>query len=319
MKLGINTDKLEKKRRKKKMKQNKYTPKPISARKFKTEIIPIIMEKFETLQYNIGDLHDKIRSTIGLKKERSQYHYNPFNKFNLNYYDSGLYFDNLLIQFDVDFLLDFKQSPIIKNELHISEDIVFFSMYQEESSSEFYLRNFSRYGNPYLKHLFNVFENFANVLTKCYNEEENEYIINNLNYLDLIDATDKLNDFCVNDYSKDDLKSDNNIEMIHESYLHELSSNSGLNTTIMFKLHSLNQNNPVSIFKISIHTESYRPQSYIKLFVWSEATKSWNILLAPTFDQFGLNPAQLTSINKPTRKYADKIIKFCIDFSQNFI
>lgn len=300
------------------MKQEKLISKPISARKFKTEIIPIIMEKFETLEHNVGDLHNTICAAVGLKKERNQYQYNPYNPFNLNYHDHGLYFENLLVQFDIDFLLDFKQSPIIKNELHLSGDLVFFAMHEEESSSEFYLRNFSRYGNPYLKQFFKVFENFANILTKCYNEEENEYIINNLNYLELIDATDKLNDFCVN-CSKDDLKSDNNIEMVYESYLQELSSNSGLDTTIVFKLHSLKENNPVSIFKISIHTESYKFQSYINLRIWSPTQKQWNTLLVPTFDQFGLNPTQLTSINKPNRKYVDKIIKFGIDFSQNFI
>jgi len=300
------------------MKQEKLISKPISAKKFKNEVIPVLMEKMETLQHNIGDLHNIIASAVGLKKERTYNSYNPFNQFNLNYYDSGLYFDNLLIQFDVDFLSDFKRSPIIKNELHLSGDLVFFAMHEEELSSEFYLRNFSRYGNPFLKNLFKLFENFAKILTNCYNDEKEKYIINNLNYLDLIDATDKLNDFCIN-CSKDDLKSDNNVEMIYESYLRELSSNSGLDTTIVFKLHSLNQNNPVSIFKISIHTESYRHQSYIKLFIWSEATKSWNILLVPTFEHFGLNPTHLTTIHKPTRKYVDKIIKFCIDFSQNFI
>ncbi len=300
------------------MKQEKLISKPISAKKFKNEVIPVLMEKMETLQHNIGDLHNTIASAVGLKKERTYNSYNPFNQFNLNYYDSGLYFDNLLIQFDVDFLSDFKQSPIIKNELHLSGDLVFFAMHEEELSSEFYLRNFSRYGNPFFKNLFKLFENFAKILTNCYNDEKGKYIINNLNYLDLIDATDKLNDFCVN-CSKDDLKSDNNVEMIYESYLRELSSNSGLDTTIVFKLHSLNQNNPVSLFKISIHTESYRYQSYIKLFVWSEATKSWNILLVPTFEHFGLNPTHLTTIHKPARKYVDKIIKFCIDFSQNFI
>lgn len=300
------------------MKQEKLISKPISARKFKTEIIPIIMEKFETLQHNVGNLHNTITSAVGSKKERNQYQYNPFNPFNLNYYDSGLYFDNLLIQFDVDFLSDFKQSPIIKNELHLSGDLVFFAIHEEESSSEFYLRNFSRYGNPFFKKLFKLFENFDKILTNCYNDEKEKYIINNLNYLDLIDATDKLNDFCVN-CSKDDLKSDNNIEMVYESYLREFNSNSGLDTTIVFKLHSLNLNDPVSIFKISIHTESYRHQSYIKLFVWSPTQKQWNTLLVPTFDQFGLNPTQLTSINKPNRKYVDKIIKFGIDFSQNFI
>lgn len=300
------------------MKQEKLISKPISAKKFKNEVIPVLMEKMETLQHNIGNLHNTIASAVGLKKERTYNQYNPFNQFNLNYYDSGLYFDNLLIQFDVDFLSNFKQSPIIKNELYLSGDLVFFIMHEEELSSEFFLRNFSRYGNPFLKNLFKLFGNFAKILTNCYDDEKEKYIINNLNYLDLIDATDKLNDFCVN-CSKDDLKSDNKVEMIYESYLRELSSNSGLDTTIVFKLHSLNQNNPVSIFKISIHTESYRQQSYIKLFVWSEATKSWNVLLVPTFEQFGLNPIHLTTIHKPARKYVDKIIKFCIDFSQNFI
>jgi hypothetical protein len=229
----------------------KKTPKPISAKKFGLDIIPIIFNKMEELQDNVIKLHNVIEAAVGLKKERTYNSYNPFNQFNLNYYDSGLYFDNLLIQFDVDFLSDFKRSPIIKNELHLSGDLVFFAMYEEELSSEFYLRNFSRYGNPFFKNLFKLFENFAKILTNCYNDEKEKYIINNLNYLDLIDATDKLNDFCVN-CSKDDLKSDNNVEMIYESYLRELSSNSGLDTTIVFKLHSLNQNNPVSIFKISI-------------------------------------------------------------------
>ena len=300
------------------MKQEKLIPKQITAKKFKTEIVPIIMEKFQTLQHNVGNLHNTMSSAIGAKKERDLLSHNPYNPYNLNYCDGGLYFENLFVQFDIDFLNNFNQSPIIKNELHISGDIVFFAMFEESLSSGYHYRQFARTGNKVLKKLFELFEHFSNAIIKGFNDESNSYIINNLNYLELIDATDKLNDFCVN-CSKDDLKSDNNIEMVYESYLQELSSNSGLDTTIVFKLHSLKENNPVTIFKISIHTESYKFQSYIKLLIWSPTQRQWNTLLVPTFDQFGLNPTQLTSINKPNRKYVDKIIKFGIDFSQNFI
>jgi hypothetical protein len=87
----------------------KKTPKPISAKKFGLDIIPIIFNKMEELQENVIKLHNVIEAAVGLKKERTYNSYNPFNQFNLNYYDSGLYFDNLLIQFDVDFT---KEIPI---------------------------------------------------------------------------------------------------------------------------------------------------------------------------------------------------------------
>lgn len=305
-----------------KMKQDKI-PKPISAKKFKNEVIPVILEKFETLQHNICYIHDVIKSAVGDKEERKPYRYNPFNRFNLNHYDNGsLIFENLAVQFDIDFLQDLRQSPIIRNELHLSPEIVFFAMFVEENSSEFYWRQYRSYGSKPLRNLFRVFDQFIECLSACYKEYtlgRDSYVITNTNYLDLMAALDNLNKFCMERSTKDDWKSDNNVEMVYETYLNQLSSNHGLDTTIIYNLHKLGNENPVSRFKIAIHTESYSFQSYIKLFIWSEVQKQWNILLVPTFEQFCLDPTRLTSINKPDRKYVDKIIKFCIGFSQNFI
>lgn len=300
------------------MKQEKLIPKPISAKRFKTEVIPVLLKKMESLQDNNEVLHSTILSAVGSKKQREKHYYNPYNPFNINYCDGGVYFENLLIQFDIDFLTTLNRSPIIKNELHLSDDIVFFAMHEEEGCSEYYLRNFLRQGNSTFKRLFKLFDQLSSALTKCFNSDTNSYVINNLNYLDLLNSIDELNTFYIN-CSKDDFMSENKVEMIYESYLREISTNSGLDTTIIFKLHSLEESNPSSTFKIVIHTESYSNQSYIKLFIWSETQKQWNILLVPSFKQFDLNPTHLTTIHKPTRNYVDKIIRFCIDFSHSFI
>lgn len=316
------------------MKQDKI-PKPISAKKFKSEVIPVILEKFETLQHNICYLHEVIKSAVGDKEEKdpsiynglntlnlNQYGNNPFNRFNLNHYGNGsLIFENLAVQFDIDFLSNLRQSPIIRNELHLSPEIVFFAMFVEENTSEFYSRQFRSYGSKPLRNLFRVFDQFIEYLSACYREYtlgKDSYVITNTNYLDLMVALDNLNKFCM-ESTKDDWKSNNNVEMVYESYLKQLSSNHGLDTTIIYNLHKLDNENPISRFKIAIHTESYSFQSYIKLFIWSEVQKQWNILLVPTFEQFCLDPTRLTSIQNPDRKYVDKIIKFCIGFSQNFI
>lgn len=291
----------------------------ISVKKFKSEIIPIILEKMETLQVNIGYLHDTIKSAVGEREERDPFTYNPNNQYNLNYYKHGdLFYENLCFQFDVDFLTTLKQSPVIKNELHLSEEIVFFILMVDENNSEYFSRQFKSYGNKTVKKLFKLFEKFIECINVCYQEDKCTYIVNNTNYLGLIESMDNLIDFCKNS-SKKDWISTNNIEMIHESYLNELSSNSGLDTTIIYRLHKLDDKNPITRFKIAIHTESYSFQSYIKLFIWSESLKQWNILLVPTFKQFHLNPTELTSMRKPDRKYVDNIIKYCIEFSQNFI
>jgi hypothetical protein len=299
------------------MKQD-ITPKQISSKKFKDEMIPIILEKLETLQHNVGDLHNKIGSAVGLKKEsREPYTYNPFNKFKLNYYEDGLFFDNIFIQFDIDFLSIIKESPIIKDELYLSNDMVFFATCEESASSEFYIRNFSKYGHPTIKELFKRFDSLQEVMGDLHNEEKGSYVINNLNYFKLIDSIDKFNSFCLS-VTKEDLISNNNIEMIYESYLNESNSNSGLTSTIIYNLHKL-RTDQISRFKIEIHTESYEFQSYIKLYIWSELQKQWNILLVPKFKQFGISPTSYTSNSKPSVNFTNQIIKFCMEFSQNFI
>ena len=188
-------------------------------------------------------------------------------------------------------------------------------MFQEESCSEFMLRYALNTGNENIKKLYKLFEKFSETLSATYVEHLGTYVINNLNYSSLLKAIDNLNVFCM-DSKKDDWISSNNIEMLHESYLIEKHSNHGLNTKVVYALHRPDGSTK---FKITIHTESYAFQSYINLYVWSDVSKQWNLLLNPSFTQFCLDPTRMTSINRLDRKYADRIIKYCIDFSQIFI
>ena len=295
----------------------KKTPEPISAKKLGSDIIPMIFEEMEELQENVTRLHKVIELAVGTKKPRCTLKsaYNPFNRYNLNYYENGLFFDNLLLQFDIDFLTNLRQSLIIKNELLLSDSMVFFAMFQEESCSDFMLRSFLKTGNESLKKLYELFEKFGEIIGTTYNEHRGAYVINNLNYLPLLKAIDDLNGFCI-DSNKEDWISSNNIEMLYESYLNEKHSNHGIDTKVIYTLHRPGGSTK---FKISIHTESYRFQSYIHLYVWSDTSKQWNLLLDPPFTRFHLDPTRMTAINGLNSKYADRIIKYCIDFSQDFI